>query len=123
MAGFSFVLLKPFFNHRLGRNSSVIGAWHPKCIEALHAFHTDQDILKGVVQGMPEMQSAGNIGRGDDDGERLSFRVGGGVKISALFPHTEDASLRVSKVESLWNIISSERKWLGFHSVLGPDYA
>ena len=53
-----------FFDHRLSRDSCVVGAGHPKGVEPIHALVTDQDILQGVIQSMPNMQFPGDIRRG-----------------------------------------------------------
>ena len=54
-------------NDHLRRNASMICAWLPEDVLALHPRKTDQHVLQRIVQRMAHMQDAGDIGRRDDD--------------------------------------------------------
>src|SRR5258708_7301270 len=45
----------------------MIGARLPEHVAPAHALETHEHVLQGVVEGVPHMQGAGDIGRGDDD--------------------------------------------------------
>ena len=47
----------------------------------------DEDILHGIVKGMPQMELARDVGRRDHDGERLFFGVDNALEIPAVQPH------------------------------------
>ena len=70
------------FDDSLCCDSRVIGPGHPQDIVSLHALESDQDILKCIVQCMPQMQCASDIWRGHDN--RIGFAIGVrlGVKIA-----------------------------------------
>ncbi len=55
----------------LGCNTSVVGSWHPQYVISLHPLITTEDILEGVVEGVPHVQITGYIGRRDHN------RIGG----------------------------------------------
>ena len=75
-AGSSFSSVKqPPLDDRLGGDAGVVGARHPERVEALHPLLADEDVLQRVVQGMAQVQGAGDVGRRDDDRVRLAVRV------------------------------------------------
>ena len=49
----------------------VVGPRHPERAAPLHAAPAHQDVLERVVQGVADVQDAGDVRRRDDDGERL----------------------------------------------------
>ena len=53
---------------RLRGYGGVICAGNPAGVEAGHPCPADEDILEGVIEHMPHVEHAGDIGRGDDDG-------------------------------------------------------
>ena len=53
---------------RLRSYGGVICAGDPAGVEAGHPCPADEDILEGVIEHMPHMEHAGDVGRGDDDG-------------------------------------------------------
>ena len=61
------------FDNHLRCNTGMVGSRLPECITTSHPLKPDQDILQGVVEGMPHVQRAGNIrGRKHD-----RIRLGG----------------------------------------------
>ena len=64
-----FFLFQPPLHHRLRRDASVICAWHPQRVVTLHAFEADDDVLQRIVEGVAEVERAGDVRRRDDDGE------------------------------------------------------
>ncbi len=55
-------------DHHLRRYAGVIGAGLPQHILALHARVTRENVLQRVVERVPHMQRARDIGRRNDDG-------------------------------------------------------
>ena len=53
----------------------VIGARDPQGVVPDHAVVADLDVLQGVVQAVPHVQDAGDVGRRDDDDEPLLSRL------------------------------------------------
>ena len=64
LARLAFLLEGPFHDV-LGRDTGVVRPGHPDGVETAHAVPAHQDILDGVVQGMPHVQDARHIGRRD----------------------------------------------------------
>ena len=64
----------------------MVGARLPQHILAAHALEARQDILQRVVQGVADMQPPGDIGRRDDDGERLGVRAAAGLEGAGRLP-------------------------------------
>ena len=62
-----FLLQQAAFDHGLRGDARMIGARHPQGFEALHPLLADEDVLQGVVQGVAQVQGAGDVGRRDDD--------------------------------------------------------
>ncbi len=81
----------------LGGDAGVVGAGHPEGLEALHAVGAGQHILQRVVEGVPEVEGGGDIGRGDEDavGGLLAGEDAGGVGAEGarLDPALPDAGL------------------------------
>ncbi len=88
MACLFFLLEDEAFDDRLGGDPGVVGARHVKCVEALHAPPADEHVLQGVVERVPHVQRAGDIGRRDDDGEWLPA-IGFAVEVTMLVPKRE----------------------------------
>ena len=63
-------------DHHLGGDTSMIDTRHPLGFSSLRPFPADQDILEGIVEGMPEMQNIRYIGRRNDYRIRLLIRIG-----------------------------------------------
>ncbi len=56
-------------DHVLGGDAGMVRARHPQGVVPAHAVVAHQDVLQGVVQGMADVEHAGDVGRRDDDGE------------------------------------------------------
>ena len=62
-------LLRQLGHHlRLRSYGGVVGSGDPAGVEAGHPRPADEDVLEGVIEHMPHMEHAGDVGRGDDDG-------------------------------------------------------
>ena len=59
---------------KLGSDASVICTRLPQSVVALHAFPADQNVLQRVVECVPNVQIACDVGRWDHDRERLGAR-------------------------------------------------
>jgi len=64
----------------------MVHARHPQRVITLHPFEADNHILQGVVERVPHVQHAGDIGRRDDNGKcgRVAFILS--VKILIFQP-------------------------------------
>ncbi len=60
-------------DHHLGGDAGVIGAGLPEHIASAHALEAGQHVLQRIVERMPHVQRAGDVGRRDDDAERLGI--------------------------------------------------
>ena len=47
----------------------MVGARHPQSGEPLHSLPSNQDVLQGVVEGMPHVKDPCHIGRGNHNRE------------------------------------------------------
>ena len=56
-------------DHHLRGDSRMIGARLPQGVESAHAVVAGQRVHDGVLERMPHVQRAGDIGRRDDDGK------------------------------------------------------
>ena len=63
---------KAFHHLGLGSNGSMVGAWHPAGVLALHAGASHKNILNGVVEHVSHVEHTGNIWWRDDDGVRFT---------------------------------------------------
>ncbi|MNY23518.1 hypothetical protein D3C86_1571870 [compost metagenome] len=62
-------------DHVLGGDAGVVGAALPEDAVALHAARAAQHVLDGAVGGVAQVQGAGHVRRGQDDGEGLLGRI------------------------------------------------
>lgn len=74
------------FHHVLGGDSGVIRTGNPQHFLALLAGMATEDILERMVQRMSDMQRAGYVRRGNDDGIGFSLGVHVGREGVVLFP-------------------------------------
>src|SRR5207245_11123544 len=70
----------------------------PQGVIALHAPPADQDVLEGVVQGVPHVQGAGHIRRRNDDAESLPIGIRPAVEVAALIPELLPAALSLLRI-------------------------
>ncbi len=89
----------------------MVGPGLPEGIVALHPLKTDQDILHGVVQGMAHVELAGDVRRGDHDGEGFLGMIHFCVEIFLIFPVFIDSVLNSLRIvglsEFLAHVLSS----------------
>ena len=85
----------------LGGDAGVVGAGQPQGRLATHALEADQHVLQGVVQRVPNVQRTGDVGRRDDDGERLGVRVVDRREAAAFLPGFVEARFGGLGIEGL----------------------
>ena len=87
------LLAQIFLDPRLGGDSGVVGAGEPAHLLAEHPVVAAENILKRIVQHMPERQNSGDVRRRNHN--RICFLSRGGfpVKIPGLFPDREPFGL------------------------------
>ena len=64
------VLCQHLLHHVLGGDTGVVRPGEPARVVPVHPLVADDDVLQGVVQGVPHVQPPGHVGRRNDDGER-----------------------------------------------------
>ena len=92
-------------DHHLGGDTRMIGAGLPQHVPAAHAPEAGQDVLQRVVERVPHVQGAGDVGRRDDDriGRRFAaLRTPGGERVGRL-PGRIDAALDVGRLVGLFH--------------------
>jgi len=82
----AFLLFERLLDLHLCGNAGVVRARQPKDFPAVHARLATQDVLDGVVEYVPHMEHARDVGRRDDDGVGRALvadarRVGGEATI------------------------------------------
>src|SRR4051794_17841886 len=55
------------FDHHLSGDAGVVGSRLPQHVAPAHALETRQYVLQRIVERMPHMERAGDVGRRDDD--------------------------------------------------------
>ena len=106
------LLAQVLFDPRLGGDAGVVGAGEPADLLALHAVVAAEDVLKRVVEHVPEGENAGDVRRRDDDGIRLLLRIRFPVKIPGGFPFREPFRFDLSR------FIGSRQRFLRTHFLL-----
>ncbi len=88
-------LHKLALDHHLRGDAGVIGARLPENVAPAHALEADQHVLQRVIERMPHMQRAGDVGRRDHDAIRLGIAPLGPARAerARLFPCGVDAPL------------------------------
>ncbi len=89
------------FDDVLGGDAGVIGAGNPHGIVAAHPVITGEDILEGIVQGVANVEDAGDVGWGDDDGEGGSAWLHGRRKALFLLPALQPLLFNFAKFIAL----------------------
>jgi hypothetical protein len=78
----------------------MVSAGHDQHIEPLHPLVAGNDVVDGVIKGMPHVQRARDIGRRDGDAKLRARVVHFGVKEAALLPKAIPALFQLSWVVS-----------------------
>ena len=82
----------------------MIGAGQPQGLVALHAAPADQRVLKSIIQRVPHMQLAGDIGGRNDDGVGFLFAFGIGVEVVFIQPELVGAVFDLLGVIDLFQL-------------------
>ncbi len=87
-------------DHHLRGDAGMVGAGLPQHVAAAHALEADQHVLQRVVQRVPHMERAGDVGRRDDDGEGLRpLAVAAvGSKGARVFPGAIDVAFEILRL-------------------------
>ena len=93
-----------FHDLGLGGDGGVIGAGQPQGLVALHAAPADQRVLKSIIQRVPHMQLAGDIGGRNDDGVGFLFAFGIGVEVVFIQPELVGAVFDLLGVIDLFQL-------------------
>ncbi len=88
----------------LGGDAGVIGPRLPQHVLPAHALEADHDVLQRVVQRVPHVQGAGDVGRRYDNGEGLGtvLRTSAGAEGIGLLPGSGDLGLDAPGVIGLF---------------------
>ncbi len=70
----------------LGGDTGVVHAGQPQGLVALHALAAGQGVHERVLEGVPQVQGAGDVRRRDDDGVRGLLARGIGREVPTLHP-------------------------------------
>ena len=89
----------------LGGDTGMVAARHPQGIVALHAAPANQDVLQGIVQGMPHVQLTGYIWWRNHDAIRLLFLIHYSMKQLVFLPEAIPLLLKAFRVINLGNVI------------------
>ncbi|MPM97766.1 hypothetical protein SDC9_144943 [bioreactor metagenome] len=95
------MLAKVLFNPGLGGDPGMVGAGKPADFVAAHAVIAHQNVLKRVVEHMPEGQDAGDIGRRNHHRIGRLARIRIGVKKTVLFPEVVPEIFNIRRLVGL----------------------
>ena len=84
--GIDSLLLELAFHHDLGRNARVVGAREPERVVARHAVVARKRVHDGLVEGVPHVENARDVGGRQLDGEARLVLVQASAEVAALFP-------------------------------------
>ncbi len=75
-------------DHHLGGDAGVVGAGDPEGEVAEHAVPAGEDVHLGLVEHVAHVQAAGDVGRGEEDGELsgVVLRTFGGWDVKQTLP-------------------------------------
>ncbi len=82
-------------------DAGMVHARLPQHVLAAHALEAREHVLQRVVQRMPDMEAAGDVGRRDDDAERLGIGPAVGAKGAGRVPGRIDAPFHLAGREGL----------------------
>jgi len=97
-------------DHDLRCDTGMVGARHPVGIVALHAVAADQDVHEGLLEGMPHVQRARDVGRRELDAIGLRTGIARMAEIAALLPFGIPASLNAVRVEAFVEFHGGEKR-------------
>ena len=99
------LLLERLLDDVLGGDAGVVGAGQPQRVAPLHPAPPDQDVLDGLVEGVPHVEDARHVRRRDHHRVRLTpVRVL--VETSVLLPELVPLGLRGLRVVVLVHKLS-----------------
>src|SRR5262249_4306628 len=81
----------------LRRDAGVVHAGLPQDLVALHALAARQRVDDGVLEGVAQVQRAGDVGRRDDDGVRRLLALVVRREVTALHPALVQRPLYLSR--------------------------
>ena len=89
-----------FFDDKLRGDACVVEAGLPERVVALHPFPAGQDVHERVIEGVADVQKAGDVRRRQHDREGLcTAGTGTGLEGAGLFPSGVDAAFCGGGVE------------------------
>ena len=94
-------LLQLALDHDLRGDAGVIGARQPERVVAHHAVVAHERVHDGLVEGVPHVQDAGDVGRRKLDAKARFLGVETSVEVAALLPDRIPARLNVGGLEAL----------------------
>ncbi len=98
------VLHQLTFNNHLRCNARMVRTRLPKRIKPAHPVPTDQDVLQGVIERVPHVQAARDVGRRDHNGKGLvALFVRASSKALGVFPRLIDAGFSLGGVKGLFH--------------------
>ncbi len=74
------------FDDVLGGDAGVVHAGLPQRLVALHALAAGEGVDQRVLEGVAQVQAAGDVGRRDDDRVRRLLALGVRLEVTALYP-------------------------------------
>src|SRR5690606_2663696 len=78
-------------------DAGVVHARLPQRLVALHALAAGQGVDERVLEGVPQVQAARDVRRGDDDGVRRLLALGVGLEVPPLYPALVQRPLYVGR--------------------------
>ena len=96
VAGKSLLLAESLLYLDLSGDAGVVGAGDPQGVKALHALVANQNVLKGLVQGMSHVKLTRYVGGRNDHREMLGVVLDVGGKIPLLAPVLVNSVLKLA---------------------------
>jgi len=93
VAAVQALLAQLFLDPGLGRDAGVVGAGKPQRVHPDKAGAAHEDILQSVVEDVPHVQHAGDVGRRDHDAIGIPALAGLPTKRPGLLPEPVPAVL------------------------------
>ncbi len=81
----------------LGGDAGVVHAGQPQRLVALHALAAGQGVHERVLEGVAQVQGAGDVRRRDDDGVRGLLTRGIGREVPTLYPALVELPLYIGR--------------------------